>query len=190
MSNWPASALETAPGRGRGTEGHVPRAPPLSEGAAPLAPNRGFSYRCVGALPLMPPSRDGNIGSSVSSSVSAGSETRTESLSEPGLLPGHGSGARWCSPDLSLHWGHSGWLSPLPQPCHPLPSTWQPPCKGAGLGPAPVSHLCSRPPLSPLPPGLVTTARGPRPMGEEAALSVPPAPRWPCRAAAAALQRL
>lgn len=153
-------------------EGHVSRAPPLSEGTARPAPNLGFSYRCAGTLPLIPPSQDGNIGSSVSSSVSAGSETRTESLPEPGLLQGHGSsaqvlGARWCSPDLSLHRGHSGWFSPLPQPCHPLPSTWQPPCKGVGLGPAPVSPSAhgplSPPSLQVLSPQLEAPGGGSRP---------------------------
>ena len=91
MSNWPASALRDGTRTRTGAQKAVSRAPPLSGGTAQLAPNLGFSYRCAGTLPLIPPSQDGNIGSSVSSSVSAGSETRTESLPEPGLLQGHGS---------------------------------------------------------------------------------------------------
>ncbi|KAG8510277.1 RNA-binding protein with multiple splicing 2 [Galemys pyrenaicus] len=43
--------------------------PPEREGAASPAADLGFSCRCAGTLPLIPPNKDGNTVSSVSSSV-------------------------------------------------------------------------------------------------------------------------
>uniref|UniRef100_A0A8C4LCI3 RNA binding protein, mRNA processing factor 2 n=1 Tax=Equus asinus TaxID=9793 RepID=A0A8C4LCI3_EQUAS len=70
VSNWPDIRQSvTQPGFQQGHCRPCLLGSLLSEGTAQPPPDAGFSCRCAGTLPLIPPSKDGNIVSSVSSSV-------------------------------------------------------------------------------------------------------------------------
>lgn len=170
MSNWPdiyQSVIE--PGLQQDTEGHVYSALPSRQGTAQLVPDIGFSCRCAGTLPLIPPSKDGNIVSSVSSSVSVGSEVQGE-CPGPGLpaglrfpAPPESQSPRMLSLHLSLCTGHSGWVFPrLPplstDPCHLFCSPLTTGRPGFSPSPMPLLTATSLPSLQVLLPQLEAPA--------------------------------
>lgn len=148
-------------------------APQAREGTAQLAADVGFSCRCAGTLPLTPPSKDGNIVSSVSSSVSAGPEAQEEEcprawlpagprflpVPEPGSSLELGAHLSWCA-------RHSGWFLPFSSHRHPLPSVLQPVMRarpGFCSSPTPLLTATSLPSLQVLPPQL----EAPAPLGRK-----------------------
>lgn len=165
MSNWPDIRQSvTQPGFQQGHCRPCLLGSLLSEGTAQPPPDAGFSCRCAGTLPLIPPSKDGNIVSSVSSSVSAGPEVQDEKCLRPWLPAGprllplpQSAGSLVLGLHLSLCTGPL-WLF-LPFSSHPVTPAirLQPPQKGKAWVQL-QCHTSAHAPVSPLPPGLVTAA--------------------------------